>query len=89
MIDIAHAVTEMATTTVADEEGAPALARPIATVGMTAIEIVGIVIETTAADAMMIDGSPRTTRPPSPRRMNVTDGLSLFSSLRHDCVPAN
>lgn len=84
MIVTAHAVTEMATTTVADGEEVAALAR--ARLIATAARIVIAEIGTTAAAATTIDASLRGTRLLSPPKTSETEGQCLFSSSLLDCV---
>ena len=79
MTDIAHAVTEMATTTAAEGEVDPALALRTATVA-TSGTTETVVIGTMAADAMMTGETLSATRQLSLQRTNGIAELCLFNS---------
>lgn len=89
MTDTAHAVTEMATTTVVGGEAALGLAprtTVVAMIGITGTDETG----TMAVEAVMMTGETLdATRPRSPLRTNVTAERCLCSSSRLVCALAN
>lgn len=89
MTDTAHAVTEMATTIVAEEAAARDLAPRTVIAAMTVITEIVAIATTAVAGDMRTGGTPNVTRLLSLPKMSVIAELSSCSSSLLVCALAS